>query len=85
MAVLNHDLVSGESASPLWNDDMVWYGSHGFGMAETKEQYNTYFIAALRQALSDRHIDLDLIVCEGKICGAHGYLVGKFIGSFLGK
>lgn len=85
MDVLNHDLVSGESASPLWNADMVWYGSHGFGFAENKEQYNAHFIAPLRQALSDRRIELDLIVCEGKICGAHGYLVGKFMGTFLGK
>ena len=80
------DLTSGEShPSPLWRNDMTWYGSHGFGVAENIDDYYKYFIFAINTAFTDRKIDLDLMVCEGTICGAHGYLVGNFTGPFLGK
>ena len=80
------DLTSGEShPSPLWRNDMTWYGSHGFGVAENIDDYYKYFIFAINTAFTDRKIDLDLMVCEGTICGAHGYLVGNFTGPLLGK
>ena len=80
------DLISGEShPSPLWRNDMTWYGSHGFGVAENRRDYYKYFVYALNTAFTDRKIDLDLMVCEGTICGAHGYLVGNFTGPFLGE
>jgi predicted ester cyclase len=80
------DLTSGEShPSPLWRNDMTWYGSHGFGVAENIDDYYKYFIFAINTAFTDRKIDLDLMVCEGTICGAHGYLVGNFTGPFLGE
>ena len=80
------DLTSGEShPSPLWRNDMTWYGSHGFGVAENSHDYYKYFMFAINTAFTDRKIDLDLMVCEGTICGAHGYLVGNFTGPFLGE
>ena len=82
---MRHDLLEGPRASPLWMDDMVWYGSHGFGMAENAKDYSLYFVKAIHAAFTDRKLELDLIVCEGKICGAHGYLVGNFTGTFLGE
>ena len=71
--------------SPLWLEDMKFYGSHGFGVAENVYDYHKYFVHAISTAFTDRKIQLDLIVCEGRICGAHGYLIGNFTGPFLGK
>ena len=39
----------------------------------------------MQSTFTDRNIQLDLIVCEGRICGAHGYLIGNFTGPFLGE
>ena len=79
------DLLCGEPGpSSLWREDMTWYGSHGFGVAENIRDYYKYFIYPINKAFSDKRIELDLIVCEGKICGAHGYLIGNFIWPLLG-
>ena len=86
LKALHDDLLSSEAvASSLWMDDMTWYGSHGLGVAEDKKTYSKYFVEAVHSAFSDRKLQLDLIVCEGKICGAHGYLTGNFSGPFLGN
>ena len=80
------DLTSGNGhPSPLWLEDMKFYGSHGIGVAENVYDYHKYFVHAISTAFTDRKIQLDLIVCEGRICGAHGYLIGNFTGPFLGK
>ena len=71
--------------SPLWLEDMKFYGSHGIGVAENVYDYHKYFVHAINTAFTDRNIQLDLIVCEGRICGAHGYLIGNFTGPFLGE
>ena len=85
LQALYHDFISEQDvASPLWVDDMTWYGSHGFGMANNVQDYTTYFVQVIRRAFSNRKLELDLIVCDGKICGAHGYFVGDFTGNFLG-
>ena len=64
---------------------MTWYGAHGFGVAPDVQTYSKYFVQAIHSAFSDRNIQLDMIVCEGKFCGAHGYLTGNFSGDFLGQ
>ena len=63
---------------------MKWYGSHGIGVAENIHDYYKYFMSEINTAFSNRRVELDLMVCEGKICGAHGYLIGNFTGPFLG-
>ena len=86
LKALRHDLLSSENvASPLWREDMTWYGSHGFGVSQDVRSYYKYFVQVIQTAFSDRNIQLDVIVCEGKICGAHGYLIANFTHSFLGN
>jgi len=80
------DLLSGESGpSQLWRKDMTWYGCHGFGVAENIRDYFKYFVYPINTAFANKRIELDLIVCEGTICGAHGYLVGNFVRPLLGE
>ena len=79
------DLLSGEyGPSQLWRKDMTWYGCHGFGVAENIRDYFKYFVYPINTAFANKRIELDLIVCEGTICGAHGYLVGNFVRPILG-
>jgi len=86
LEAMYHDLLSGENGpSPLWRKDMVWYGCHGFGVAENINDYNKYFLYPISTAFTDKRIELDVMVCEGTICGAHGYLVGKFVKPLLGE
>ena len=82
---VNFDLLCGESGpSSLWRKDMTWYGSHGFGVAENIRDYYKYFVYPINTAFTNKRIELDLIVCEGQICGAHGYLIGNFVRPLLG-
>jgi len=86
LLALNFDFTTTASHPfPLWREDMKFYGSHGFGYAENMNEYYKYFKHSLDTAFSNRRIDLDMITCEGPICGAHGYLVGNFTGPFLGE
>jgi hypothetical protein len=39
----------------------------------------------LHAAFADRHFELDVVACEGEFCGAHGYMVGKQVGCYLGQ
>ena len=83
--VMEHDLLRGSEASPYWRNDMVWYGSYGFGMAENYAEYSYFFVEALGKAFTNRELEVMLLVCEGNYCGAIGYLHGDFTGQFLGK
>lgn len=85
MRALEHDLLHGPEACRYWKNSMVWYGSYGFGMARGKEEYSFFFVRALNKAFQSRELQLDLMVCEGNYCGAHGYLIGNFTGIFLGN
>ena len=82
---MEHDLLHGPKASPYWRNDMVWYGSYGFGMAEGYEEYSYFFVEALGKAFTNRELEVMLLVCEGNYCGAIGYLHGDFTGHFLGN
>ena len=85
LQALNDDLLKSKGPSSLWVQDMTWYGSHGFGVAEDVDDYSKYFVEPISSAFANRSIDLDLIVCEGAYCGAHGYLMGNYTDSFLGE
>merc|ERR1712013_793871 len=39
--ILTEDFETGDGPSALWSDEMVWYGGAGFGMATTKQEYET--------------------------------------------
>ena len=84
-ALMEEDFVSGDILSSLWADDMVWYGGAGFGMATSKEEYETHILAPLRAGLTSRELHLDMLHCEGVYCGAHGYLAGVHTGEWLGE
>merc|ERR1719422_303823 len=72
-------------ASPYWDDDMTWYGPVGFGMATNKREYEETFLSALRGAITERELQVDILTCEGTYCGAHGYIHGNNTGDFLGE
>jgi len=77
--------ITESTASPFWTEDMTWYGPVGFGMATNKVEYEENFIKVIREAFSDRHLDIDILTCEGVYCGANGYLYGVNTGMFLGE
>ena len=64
---------------------MAFYGPYGMGVATDREEYSEYFVKALNDAFTERQLALDVFVCEGAYCGAHGYLVANFTGIFLGN
>ena len=57
--VLMFDLVEGDMiASPLWAADMRWFGPFGIGYAENLELYTTHFLNPLREAFSERQLQV---------------------------
>ena len=57
----------------------------GFGLANNKLEYETFFLKPFRTAFTNRQIEIDVLTCEGSYCGAHGYLYAKHTGEFLGE
>ena len=84
-ALVLEDFVTGAGPSLLWDEDMVWYGGAGFGMATSRAEYEEHVLGPLRAGLSDRDLHLDILHCEGVYCGGHGYLVGRHTGEWLGE
>ncbi len=82
---LHHDLLVGPVAFTLWRDDMKWYGSYGFGLSNDFVEYSYFLTRALSLAFTQRFLQIDMFVCEGQYCAAHGNLVGNFSGKFLGE
>jgi len=83
--LINWDFVEGDGPSHLWSEDMTWYGSAGFGKASNKQEYEEHILKPLREGISERYLDLDVVNCEGRYCGIHGYLSGKHTGVWLGE
>lgn len=73
------------SSRALWTDDMLFYGPSGVGFAQGYEQYADHVLAPLDAALAERRFELDVVACEGAFCGAHGFVVGKHVGCYLGQ
>merc|ERR1719334_2815926 len=83
-ALLN-DIVYGTEASHLWTEDMKWYGPFGIGYAANKEEYETYYLQPLREAFSDRQVEINVLTCEGAYCGVNGFIHGVHTGPWLGE
>jgi len=83
--LLMDDFVLGTGPSSRWNDDMTWYGGAGFGMANSRKEYEEHILGPLREGISERQLDLDVVHCEGRYCGAHGYIKGVHSGTWLGE
>ena len=62
----------GGAASPLWAEDMVFYGPSGVGYASGRAEYEMHVLGAVRRGLHRRSFVLDVLSCEGHYCGAHG-------------
>ena len=56
---MEHDLLR-DYASPYWRNDMVWYGSYGFGMAENYQEYSYFFVEALSKAFTNRELEVKI-------------------------
>jgi len=85
MELLESDFVGTEGSSQFWTEDMVWYGSAGFGMATSKQEFEAEILNPLREGISDRSLAIDVVSCEGSYCGAHGYIYGNHSGIWLGQ
>jgi len=70
----------------LWSEQSILYGPlYGIGMATGKQEILTHIINPLRMAFTNRRYNMDTFVCEGPICGAHGYLEGTHVAPWLGQ
>jgi len=84
-AALEEDLVRNAGGARWWAEDMVWYGPGGVGTAHSRLEYVTHFLGPLHRGFSNVSLALDLLLCEGKYCGAHFYLHATHTGPWLGE
>ena len=63
---------------------MIFYGPSGVGTAHGYSAYRTHVLGALDAAFASRSFELDVLTCEGSICGAHGRLRAEHVGCYLG-
>jgi len=82
---LKEDWVQGGGELSLWSDAAILFGQYGIGMAQGKGQILEHIIHPLHAAFVDRSYDIDTIVCEGPICGAHGFLKATHVAPWLGQ
>lgn len=64
---------------------MIWYGPVGFGVAHGVDEYLTHFLEPLHAAFHAPQLQIDVLSCQGKFCGAHGYLHALHAGQWLGQ
>merc|ERR1712166_1737818 len=83
--VLQSEWLDQNSSGAFWAKDMVWYGPVGFGVANGVEEYLSYFLKPLHAAFDRCEMQVDVLCCEGKFCGAHGYLHAVHTGGWLGQ
>jgi len=69
----------------LWHSEMIFHGPSGVGLARSYDEYANHVLAPLAAAFEDTRFELDVLVCEGAFCGAHGHYVGRLIGCYLGQ
>uniref|UniRef100_A0A7S2IXN0 SnoaL-like domain-containing protein n=1 Tax=Zooxanthella nutricula TaxID=1333877 RepID=A0A7S2IXN0_9DINO len=84
-AALHEDYALRQDEARWWAEDVVWYGPAGVGTAHSREEYRKHFLEPLHAAFSDLTMRMDMVVCEGKYCGAHFYLHGRHTGTWLGE
>ena len=75
----------GTGGARWWAEDITWYGPGNIGTARSRQQYLTHFVEPLHAGFSDITLQTDLLVCEGRYCGAHFYLHGTHTGTWLGE
>ena len=56
MELLESDFVGAEGSSQFWTEDMVWYGSAGFGMATSRQEFEAEILIPLREGISERSL-----------------------------
>jgi predicted ester cyclase len=83
--LLVEDYIASTPAAQSWSPEMTWYGPPGVGTAKSPQQYLTHWLKPLRAAFADRRLEVDVVVCESVYCGAHVHLVGKHVGTWLGR
>merc|ERR1711973_731245 len=84
-SLLNWDFVEGNGPSHIWHENMTWYGGAGFGKASNRAEYEEHILKPIRDGLSNRALDLNVLNCEGSYCGAHGYLSGDHSDVWFGE
>jgi len=84
-AALQEDYVLDRGAARWWAESMVWYGPGGVGTAHSRSDYYAHWLKPLHAGFSNLTMATDLVVCEGKYCGAHFYLHGVHTGEWLGE
>lgn len=84
-SILHKEWGDRDASGSMWAQDMVWYGPVGFGIAKGVDSYLAHFLTPLHQAFSNTHLQVDVLSCQGKFCGAHGYLHGVHTGEWLGE
>jgi len=84
-AAVQEDFVLGTGNARWWAEDITWYGPGGVGTARSRQQYVAHFLEPLHAGFSNITMQMDLLLCEGKYCGAHFYLHGTHTGTWLGE
>merc|ERR1719461_1498590 len=82
---LLHDIVYGSEASHIWTEDMKWYGPFGIGYASNKQDYEEFYLKPLREGISERQVEINVLTCEGAYCGVNGFIHGLHSGPWLGE
>merc|ERR1719461_101639 len=82
---LLHDIVYGSEASHIWTEDMKWYGPFGIGYASNKQDYEEFYLKPLREGISERQVEINVLTCEGAYCGVNGFIHGFHSGPWLGE
>jgi len=85
METLQEDWVVGSPSLQHWSTDAAFFGSYGIGMAKTPALFVQHVQAPFMAAFANRSVVVDVSVCEGKICGAHGHLRGLHVAPWLGQ
>jgi len=84
-AVLDSEWRGASAALRHWHEDFAWYGPVPFGLAKGAAEYREHFLRPFHAAFADRQVALDVLVCEGTFCAAHGTFQGTHVGAWLGQ
>merc|ERR1712046_431136 len=85
LEALMADWVLGSAALAHWSADAVFFGSYGIGMAKNCALFVEHVQRPFITAFANRSVEVDVTVCEGKVCGVHGHLTGLHVASWLGQ
>jgi len=85
MDTLERDWVRGLPTLAHWSEDAVFYGSYGIGMAKNRQLFVQHVQEPFVAAFANRSVAIDVTVCEGRVCGAHGHIKGLHVAPWLGQ